>query len=66
MKCFCSILTLANSFSNLEGIKESAAPWGLICLRYEIRTMTMPPEIQRAMKVIMLFGKMSDCKLPIY
>jgi hypothetical protein len=33
-----------------EGIKESAAPWGLICLRYEIRTMTMPPEIQRAMK----------------
>jgi len=41
-----------NKFNNiLEGIKESAAPWGLICLRYEIRTMTMPPEIQRAMKV---------------
>lgn len=35
----------------VEGIKESAAPWGLICLRYEIRTMTMPPEIQRAMKM---------------
>ncbi|KAI3408382.1 hypothetical protein GPALN_010306 [Globodera pallida] len=33
------------------GIKESASPWGLICLRYEIRTMNMPPEIQRAMKM---------------
>ncbi|KAL3075841.1 hypothetical protein niasHT_001502 [Heterodera trifolii] len=33
------------------GIKESCAPWGLICLRYEIRTMNMPPEIQRAMKM---------------
>ncbi|KAF7636340.1 PHB domain-containing protein [Meloidogyne graminicola] len=35
----------------VEGIKEPAAPWGLICLRYEIRTMTMPVEIQRAMKM---------------
>nr|CAD2190378.1 unnamed protein product [Meloidogyne enterolobii] len=34
-----------------EGIKESAAPWVMICLRFEIRTMTMPPEIQRAMKM---------------
>uniref|UniRef100_A0A915NNR9 Band 7 domain-containing protein n=1 Tax=Meloidogyne floridensis TaxID=298350 RepID=A0A915NNR9_9BILA len=35
----------------VEGIKESAAPCVLICLRYEIRTMTMLPEIQRAMKM---------------
>jgi len=35
----------------VDGIKESSAPWGIICLRYEIRTMTMPPEIQRAMKM---------------
>jgi regulator of protease activity HflC (stomatin/prohibitin superfamily) len=35
----------------VEGIKEASDPWGIACLRYEIRTMNMPPEIQRAMKL---------------
>uniref|UniRef100_A0A914DX47 Band 7 domain-containing protein n=1 Tax=Acrobeloides nanus TaxID=290746 RepID=A0A914DX47_9BILA len=35
----------------VEGIKDASEPWGIVCLRYEIRTMNMPPEIQRAMKM---------------
>uniref|UniRef100_A0A914CN81 Band 7 domain-containing protein n=1 Tax=Acrobeloides nanus TaxID=290746 RepID=A0A914CN81_9BILA len=35
----------------VEGIKDASEPWGIVCLRYEIRTMNMPPEIQKAMKM---------------
>uniref|UniRef100_A0AC35TIW3 PHB domain-containing protein n=1 Tax=Rhabditophanes sp. KR3021 TaxID=114890 RepID=A0AC35TIW3_9BILA len=32
-------------------INKAAEPWGLICLRYEIRNMTMPARIQEAMQM---------------
>jgi len=32
-------------------INSAAEPWGLQCLRYEIKTIRMPDEIERAMKM---------------
>jgi len=37
--------------SIVEAINKAAEPWGLICLRYEIRDMTMPAKIQEAMQM---------------
>jgi len=35
----------------VEQINQAAEPWGLVCMRYEIRTIKMPEEIQRAMRL---------------
>uniref|UniRef100_A0A915CVJ9 Uncharacterized protein n=1 Tax=Ditylenchus dipsaci TaxID=166011 RepID=A0A915CVJ9_9BILA len=35
----------------VESMNSAAEPWGLICMRYEIRTVTMPEEIQKAMRM---------------
>uniref|UniRef100_A0A0N4Z2K9 PHB domain-containing protein n=1 Tax=Parastrongyloides trichosuri TaxID=131310 RepID=A0A0N4Z2K9_PARTI len=35
----------------VDAINKAAEPWGLVCLRYEIRTMSMPPRIQEAMQM---------------
>jgi regulator of protease activity HflC (stomatin/prohibitin superfamily) len=35
----------------VEAINKAAEPWGLVCLRYEIRDMTMPKKVQEAMQV---------------
>lgn len=35
-----------------EAINKAAEPWGIVCLRYEIRDMQMPHKIQEAMQVI--------------
>jgi regulator of protease activity HflC (stomatin/prohibitin superfamily) len=32
--------------------QASEEPWGLVCMRYEIRNMTMPSRVQEAMQVI--------------
>uniref|UniRef100_A0A914YJG6 Band 7 domain-containing protein n=1 Tax=Panagrolaimus superbus TaxID=310955 RepID=A0A914YJG6_9BILA len=32
-------------------INKAAEPWGLVCMRYEIRNMTMPARVQEAMQV---------------
>jgi len=37
--------------SIVEAINKAAEPWGLVCMRYEIRTMTMPARIQEAMQM---------------
>lgn len=34
-----------------EQINQASDPWGLVCLRYEIRSIKMPDEIQRAMRL---------------
>lgn len=39
----------------VESINKAAEPWGLQCMRYEIRDMTMPIKIQEAMQVLFLF-----------
>uniref|UniRef100_A0A915D5G6 Band 7 domain-containing protein n=1 Tax=Ditylenchus dipsaci TaxID=166011 RepID=A0A915D5G6_9BILA len=33
----------------VEQMNAAAEAWGLVCMRYEIRTITMPKEIQKAM-----------------
>uniref|UniRef100_A0A0K0F9D3 Stomatin-like protein 2, mitochondrial (inferred by orthology to a human protein) n=1 Tax=Strongyloides venezuelensis TaxID=75913 RepID=A0A0K0F9D3_STRVS len=35
----------------VEAINKAAEPWGLVCLRYEIKNMAMPPRIQEAMQM---------------
>lgn len=35
----------------VEAMNTAAKPWGIVCLRYEIRTITMPEEIQKAMRM---------------
>lgn len=35
----------------VDAINKAAEPWGLICMRYEIRTMTMPARVQEAMQM---------------
>jgi regulator of protease activity HflC (stomatin/prohibitin superfamily) len=35
----------------VEALNKAAEPWGIICKRYEIRTMTMPARIQEAMQM---------------
>jgi len=35
----------------VAAINKAAEPWGLVCLRYEIRDMKMPPKIQEAMQM---------------
>ncbi|KAI1730709.1 SPFH domain / band 7 family domain-containing protein [Ditylenchus destructor] len=35
----------------VEAMNAAAKPWGIVCLRYEIRTITMPEEIQKAMRM---------------
>jgi len=35
----------------VEAINKAAEPWGLVCMRYEIRNMTMPERIQEAMQM---------------
>jgi regulator of protease activity HflC (stomatin/prohibitin superfamily) len=35
----------------IEAINKAAEPWGIVCLRYEIRNMNMPPKIQEAMQM---------------
>ncbi|GMR57346.1 hypothetical protein PMAYCL1PPCAC_27541, partial [Pristionchus mayeri] len=35
----------------LHAINEAAQPWGISCLRYEIKNMHMPPKIQEAMQM---------------
>lgn len=37
--------------SIVEAINKAAEPWGLVCLRYEIRDMKMPKKIQEAMQL---------------
>uniref|UniRef100_A0A915AIU2 Band 7 domain-containing protein n=3 Tax=Parascaris univalens TaxID=6257 RepID=A0A915AIU2_PARUN len=37
--------------SIVEAINKAADPWGLQCMRYEIRDMTMPVKIQEAMQM---------------
>uniref|UniRef100_A0A914XDI7 Band 7 domain-containing protein n=1 Tax=Plectus sambesii TaxID=2011161 RepID=A0A914XDI7_9BILA len=37
--------------SIVAAINKAAEPWGLVCLRYEIRDMKMPPKIQEAMQM---------------
>ncbi|VDK17316.1 unnamed protein product [Anisakis simplex] len=37
--------------SIVEAINKAAEPWGLQCMRYEIRDMTMPVKIQEAMQM---------------
>jgi len=37
----------------IEAINKAAEPWGIVCLRYEIRDMKMPQKIQEAMQVIL-------------
>lgn len=37
--------------SIVEALNRAAEPWGMICMRYEIRTMTMPARIQEAMQM---------------
>ncbi|KAI6217350.1 Stomatin-like protein 2, mitochondrial [Aphelenchoides besseyi] len=37
--------------SIVEALNKAAEPWGLTCMRYEIRTMTMPQRIQEAMQM---------------
>ncbi|VDD89082.1 unnamed protein product [Enterobius vermicularis] len=37
--------------SIVEAINKAADPWGLQCMRYEIRDMTMPIKIQEAMQM---------------
>uniref|UniRef100_A0AC35FPU3 Band 7 domain-containing protein n=1 Tax=Panagrolaimus sp. PS1159 TaxID=55785 RepID=A0AC35FPU3_9BILA len=32
-------------------INKAAEPWGLVCMRYEIRNMTMPARVQEAMQM---------------
>ncbi|KAI1713281.1 SPFH domain / band 7 family domain-containing protein [Ditylenchus destructor] len=39
------------NISIIESINTAAKPWGLVCMRYEIRTISMPDEIQRAMRM---------------
>ncbi|KAI6182023.1 PHB domain-containing protein [Aphelenchoides fujianensis] len=36
--------------SIVEALNKAADPWGIKCMRYEIRTMTMPERIQQAMQ----------------
>lgn len=38
------------NISIVHALNKAAEPWGLICMRYEIRTMTMPERIQQAMQ----------------
>ncbi|KAF7637927.1 PHB domain-containing protein [Meloidogyne graminicola] len=35
----------------VEAINKAAEPWGIVCLRYEIRDMQMPHKIQEAMQM---------------
>ncbi|VDN53397.1 unnamed protein product, partial [Dracunculus medinensis] len=35
----------------VDAINKAAEPWGLQCMRYEIRDMTMPAKIQEAMQM---------------
>nr|CAD2203154.1 unnamed protein product [Meloidogyne enterolobii] len=35
----------------VEAINKAAEPWGIVCLRYEIRDMKMPQKIQEAMQM---------------
>ncbi|MFH4976547.1 hypothetical protein AB6A40_003256 [Gnathostoma spinigerum] len=37
--------------SIVEAINKAADPWGMQCMRYEIRDMTMPAKIQEAMQM---------------
>ncbi|CAD5209335.1 unnamed protein product [Bursaphelenchus xylophilus] len=37
--------------SIVESLNKAAEPWGLVCMRYEIRNMTMPERIQQAMQM---------------
>ncbi|TKR59596.1 hypothetical protein L596_029244 [Steinernema carpocapsae] len=39
------------NISIVESINKAAEPWGLICMRYEIRDMTMPAKVQEAMQM---------------
>ncbi len=34
-----------------DAINKAAEPWGLLCMRYEIRDMKMPQKIQEAMQM---------------
>jgi regulator of protease activity HflC (stomatin/prohibitin superfamily) len=40
------------NISIVEAINKASDPWGIVCMRYEIRDMTMPKKIQEAMQVI--------------
>jgi regulator of protease activity HflC (stomatin/prohibitin superfamily) len=35
----------------VDALNKASEPWGIICKRYEIRTMTMPERIQQAMQM---------------
>ncbi|KAH7728341.1 CRE-STL-1 protein [Aphelenchoides avenae] len=37
--------------SIVEAINKAAEPWGITCMRYEIRNMTMPARVQEAMQM---------------
>ncbi|KAK0428385.1 hypothetical protein QR680_010768 [Steinernema hermaphroditum] len=39
------------NISIVEAINKASEPWGLVCMRYEIRDMTMPAKIQEAMQM---------------
>lgn len=39
------------NISIVDAINKAAEPWGLQCMRYEIRDMTMPQKIQEAMQM---------------
>ena len=44
-----SMLIYANL--SAESINKAASPWGIQCLRYEIRDMQMPPKVREAMQM---------------
>uniref|UniRef100_A0A914DHS6 Band 7 domain-containing protein n=1 Tax=Acrobeloides nanus TaxID=290746 RepID=A0A914DHS6_9BILA len=35
----------------VDAINKASEPWGMVCMRYEIRTMTMPERVQEAMQM---------------
>uniref|UniRef100_A0A1I7Z987 PHB domain-containing protein n=1 Tax=Steinernema glaseri TaxID=37863 RepID=A0A1I7Z987_9BILA len=39
------------NISIVDAINKAANPWGLVCMRYEIRDMSMPAKIQEAMQM---------------
>jgi regulator of protease activity HflC (stomatin/prohibitin superfamily) len=41
------------NFKMVDVINEAALSWGIECIRYEIKDIKMPPEIQRAMELQM-------------
>lgn len=50
VSCF-KFKKLYRYFIILAAINKAAEPWGLACMRYEIRNMTMPARVQEAMQV---------------